>query len=502
MNAHRKLIIIALILATLAGSRLSSAQAAPHATITVQSAADDGTVNAANCPGANCRLRDAIAYAAAGDTITFSGDYTITLASQLTIEKDLTIDGAGHTVAINGNHAVRVFYVNSGYTFNLQNLTVTGGNCGDACGGGGLYNSAGSTVNVVNSTFSDNINPDPSFGGGLYNESGTLNVTSSIFSNNSASYAGGGIFNWSGTLNVTNSTFFSNSVPIDNIVPNRYGGGINTYNGTTTVKNSTFSSNSAVAAGGLYVNSGTVTVQNSTFSGNQADIGGGLYTDYGAITVTNSTFTGNSATGAGGIGNNSGAITVTNSTITGNSGSIVGGGIINNDGIVTVTNSIIAAQTAGTDCVGAIISQGYNIESATTCGFNQTGDQQNVANGSLNLQVLANNGILPHPFTHALGVGSVAIDKIPNGVNGCVAGVSIDERGAVRAGGGTHGGALCDIGAYEVSDQGPNTVTLRDLTAAANTPSSITGVMGAAFASLTMLSALLIGRRVKAKVRP
>lgn len=31
-----------------------------------------GAANAANCPGANCRLRDAIAAAASGDTIEFA----------------------------------------------------------------------------------------------------------------------------------------------------------------------------------------------------------------------------------------------------------------------------------------------------------------------------------------------------------------------------------------------------------------------------------------------
>src|SRR5438132_2197551 len=46
--------------------------ATPLATITVTSLGD-GAANAANCPHAtNCRLRDAIAKAVAGDTIDFS----------------------------------------------------------------------------------------------------------------------------------------------------------------------------------------------------------------------------------------------------------------------------------------------------------------------------------------------------------------------------------------------------------------------------------------------
>ena len=96
----------------------------------------------------DCSLREAIAAASAGDTITFDGDHTIILTSTLTIGKDLTIDGAGHSITVNGNDAVRVFYVNAGVTFNLQNLTVANGR------EGGLFNNG--TVNVTNSTFSGN----------------------------------------------------------------------------------------------------------------------------------------------------------------------------------------------------------------------------------------------------------------------------------------------------------------------------------------------------------
>jgi large repetitive protein len=49
---------------------------------------------------------------------------------------------------------------------------------------------------------------------------------------------------------------------------------------------------------------------------------------------------------------------------------------------------------------------------------------------------------------------------------------------------------------------GPTTVTLRDLTATANTSPGIIGAVGAAFASLAALGALLIGRRVKTKAQP
>ena len=69
------------------------------ATITVQSTGD-GAANAANCPGAGCRLRDAIAAAVSGDTVTFAAPLfdtpqVIDINGQLLIAKNLTITGKG-----------------------------------------------------------------------------------------------------------------------------------------------------------------------------------------------------------------------------------------------------------------------------------------------------------------------------------------------------------------------------------------------------------------------
>ena len=62
-----------------------------------------------------------------GGTVTFSCSGTITLTAEITIATDTTIDGSGQTVTISGNHAVRVFTVNSGVTLNLNRLTVADG---------------------------------------------------------------------------------------------------------------------------------------------------------------------------------------------------------------------------------------------------------------------------------------------------------------------------------------------------------------------------------------
>ncbi|MEJ5223833.1 MAG: choice-of-anchor Q domain-containing protein, partial [Anaerolineales bacterium] len=103
-------------------------------------------------------------------------------------------------------------------------------------------------------------------------------MTNSTFSANSAGNSGSGILN-GGTLTVTNSTFSANSA--------NFGGGILNI-GTLTVTNSTFSANSAVNSGGGVWNNGTLTVTGSTFSANSAgNSGGGIRVFSGTATLKN-----------------------------------------------------------------------------------------------------------------------------------------------------------------------------------------------------------------------
>jgi len=178
------------------------------------------TVANANDNGAGS-LRQAIADVCAGGTITFDGDYTIPLASQLTIGKSLTIDGAGQKVTISGNNAVRAFYVNSGVTSTLQNLTIANGS---AYEGGGILNRG--SLYVTNVTFSGNSSTVD--GGAIHNYS-AASLTNATFSGNSASGSGGAISNRA-TLALTNVTISGNSA-------SGFGGGIFDYEGHLTLTN-------------------------------------------------------------------------------------------------------------------------------------------------------------------------------------------------------------------------------------------------------------------------
>src|SRR5207245_1670249 len=112
--------------------------AAFASTLTVTNLKDDGSAGS---------LRQVIASAASGDTIKFAVTGTIKLTSgQLTINKNLTIQGPGATLlTISGNTASRVFLIQFGSSVTLDSLTIAQGNAGSEFGGG-ILNSGVLTV--------------------------------------------------------------------------------------------------------------------------------------------------------------------------------------------------------------------------------------------------------------------------------------------------------------------------------------------------------------------
>jgi CSLREA domain-containing protein len=120
-------------------SIVQQAGAAPAAVITVDSATDDPDASGGTGPCAtssgDCTLRAAIETAqtqAGADVINFSADFTINLTGSLPtlVETDLTIDGTGHTVQVNGGGIVdNVFQIN-GQGITIKNLRIYGSSSG------------------------------------------------------------------------------------------------------------------------------------------------------------------------------------------------------------------------------------------------------------------------------------------------------------------------------------------------------------------------------------
>lgn len=481
-------LIIPLVVLTLGTFGVSPARAATTWIVTNLA---DGAASPTNCPNAiNCRLRDALAAASTGDTITFAGSLsaqTIYLSSTLTLSQDVTIDGSllldkitisGDT-SNDGTGDVRVFSIDSGVTATLDSLIITKGkspafgggailNNGNLTvhnsaisdssatgnGGGGILNwggaltvsnsrvinnSAGSgivnyngTATITGSTLSGNS--DDFMGGGLWND-GTMTIENSTISNNAAtSGSGGGIYNNGGALTITNGFISNNSA-------GNPGGGI--YNlGDLLVTDSTFSGNSGTNGGGINTTaSGTLSVTNSAFTSNTASqSGGGVYSQSNGVTIANSTFSGNSALLKGGGIYNPFAytLTVTNSTISGNSAPASKGGGVYTEGTLNYANTIIANSVFGGDCttgvIGSIGTNNNNLAEDGSCSSSLSGDPA--------LQALANNG--GPTQTMALLPGSPAIDAGDDSTCAASPVNNLDQRGVARP-----AGIHCDIGAYE-----------------------------------------------------
>jgi hypothetical protein len=161
---------------TAGGGRRESARAMTTITVTSLNDSDPGT------------LRQAIADAASGDTINFAVNGTITLTSgELSIDKSLTIQGPGaNLLTISGDNTVRVFNIAVGnFNVTFSGLTIANGN---SLTGGGILNISTGTVNVTGSTLSGN-SADLNYGG-IFNNTGTANVRNTIIAGNTAGSSG------------------------------------------------------------------------------------------------------------------------------------------------------------------------------------------------------------------------------------------------------------------------------------------------------------------------
>ncbi|MEQ1850118.1 MAG: M36 family metallopeptidase [Chthoniobacteraceae bacterium] len=209
--------------------------AIPPLVVTTNLDEDDGTT----AIGTGDSLRECIAAAKSdGAFIVFApslSGQTITLGSQLLIDKVLTIDGSSLAagVVVDGNANSRLFEVQSGASLVLESLALTRGK---ANASGGALSNAGS-LKVSRCTVSHSL--AFASGGGIAN-SGSLTVENSTLTENFAVMDGGGI-GGSGAVTVRHTTIVGNTAFFSN------GGGIMS-GGTLTLENSVVAMNTAQSA--------------------------------------------------------------------------------------------------------------------------------------------------------------------------------------------------------------------------------------------------------------
>lgn len=388
-----------------------------------------------------------------GLTVCKSG-YTLNIASgtyyennydnKLKIKINLNIIGAGedNTIinATNSDHPNLIFWIQSGCTVTIKNLTLTGGEASgtvdgdDGDDGGAVYNEGNLTIDncIFKSNHArngDNANAGTGHaghggdGGAIYNK-GTLTVTNSDFKNNNAGKggdasdihdgdyggSGGAVYN-TGTSSFTNCTFISNyagrggnaNAAADS-APGGQGGAI--YNtATISIINCTFNSNYAGKGGG----------SSGLSWGSDGGYGGAIYNFGPKITIQNSTFTANHAGDGGDTQAGSGYIG-------GNGG---GGGAICN----------MQPAYINMDILNCIFDGNYSGNGAEGSDI---GNARNGGNGG----AIYNANIMPN-FTMNISGG-----EIKNNYTGTGGGA----HGAFNAGSGGSGGAIYSSGYLTISN--------------------------------------------------
>ena len=363
----------------------------------------------------------------------------------LNIKDDLSIMapfGVGTTVS--GGGLDRVFEVLPGVTFNVNNLTITGGVASES--GGGVYNAG--TTTLINSVIIGNAAEG-------FRDSGLH------------PHQGGGI------LNLGMLTLLHCEITFNSTFDRNRGEGGDIFNAGTLVMNRSVVAGGTVGdandtgAGAGMANTGSAFVTQSLFTANTADRPNGwgdAILNSGLLEMTNTTVSGNRI-GADGVGVEGGMGAVLNSaegivrlsfvTIANNAS-----GGLRNEGTATVSASIIAGNHynafepeppdfhGGRNCVnsGTYTSQNSIVGLDGNCVADIQVDNATVFYWLLEPLALRGGATA----THKLKEWSIAVDAIdPSSAPGACA--ALDQRSARRPPNDDgRRGRFCDIGAYEL----------------------------------------------------
>jgi CSLREA domain-containing protein len=283
---------------------------------------DDAGTSTTGC-GTNgnttCSLRDAITAAngtAGASQINIpAGTYTLSqgeLDLGALANQAITVfgtDAATTTIKQDGLHSLFVTdpNLNSGQLFTFQGLTITGGLDAGFGGGGIQAGAVGQNLSIINCIITGNKSTIAGGGGVIYTGDGTVTITGSTFSNNTAaSPASGGSSTGGGLLlanlfsataanvTITGTTFDANTAGSAGSDARAQGGAIAVASSAmhVNISKSTFTNNKAIddsggsGQGGALFNEGggSLSVQYSRLVGNTATQGSALF--QGTATTT------------------------------------------------------------------------------------------------------------------------------------------------------------------------------------------------------------------------
>ena len=247
----------------------------------------------------------------------------------------------------------------------LNNNSATGN-------GGAISASSVSVSSAQDSSISQLIGNTTGGSGGAISADGTVSVSESTLTGNTATTGNGGAISAGDQVTVSTSTVNNNTVELGS-------GGAVSAAGQVTVSASTVSSNIAKQSGGAISAGDQVTVSASTLNSNTATLGsGGAVSAAAQVTVSASTVSSNIAKQSGGAISAGDQVTVSASTLNGNTATLGSGGAVQASGNVSVSESNFASNAATAGSGGAISATG---ESSTVAVTN-SGLRNNTSGGN------------------------------------------------------------------------------------------------------------------------
>ena len=219
-------------------------------------------------------LQSLVDDAKVGSTLYLRSDYYGGKNSKVTVNKNLTIDGQGHTIDCLCFPNCYAFYSTKGNVV-LKNLNINNGRNNDNKRGGAIYIGGSASYTLINCNFTNNRAED--YGGAICNDAtNDLVLKNCLFKDNWVRDDNGGAIYSKGKVYAEDSIFDSNSADLD--------GGAISCEKDVNVTHCIFKSNMAgyglfyQCRGGAIRSKQNVHIINSTFENNlAADYGGAVY---------------------------------------------------------------------------------------------------------------------------------------------------------------------------------------------------------------------------------
>ncbi len=247
------------------------------------------------------------------DTLTLTQNYARGIdEDNITISKDITIDGNGYTISANNqtsaftiaesaNVVLENMIISDGYTSNYDanalvgvqgTLTLRNVTMKDSyyTGSAVLLTGTSSTLNVYDSTFIDSYAQQ-----GAIRVYSTANINNTLIQNISSANGAVYAFHNNVVLTINNTQFINNYA-------SNYGAALDDYRGVVEVYNSEFINNTSKGSGGAVYHQGNkyLTIENCIFTGNAVEDetgnGGAISSSFG-LNLKNNTMSDNKANG-------------------------------------------------------------------------------------------------------------------------------------------------------------------------------------------------------------